>query len=66
MIVEIDRLGSRLLCCGVCRQRCRKIHSRSPVRQWRDLSMRALPLILVYRPFRLQCPRCGVRAEKVP
>lgn len=66
MKVEIDRLGSRLLQCGVCRQRCRQIHSRSPARQWRDLSMRALPLILVYRPFRLCCPRCGVRAEKAP
>ena len=27
MIVHIDRLGGRLLRCGVCRQRCRKVHS---------------------------------------
>lgn len=26
MIVHIDRLGSRLLRCGVCRQRCREVH----------------------------------------
>lgn len=66
LMVEIDRLGTRLLCCGVCRQRCQKIHSRRPARQWRDLSMRGVSLSLVYRPFRVCCPRCGVRAEKVP
>src|ERR1022692_2218678 len=27
MIIHIDRLGSRLLRCGLCRQRCRKVHS---------------------------------------
>ena len=27
MIIHIDRLGKRLLRCGLCRQRCRKVHS---------------------------------------
>src|ERR1017187_9911665 len=27
MIIHIDRLGTRLLRCGLCRQRCRKVHS---------------------------------------
>ncbi len=26
MLVHIDRLGKRLLRCGVCRQRCREVH----------------------------------------
>jgi uncharacterized Fe-S radical SAM superfamily protein PflX len=26
MIIHIDRLGKRLLRCGLCRQRCRKVH----------------------------------------
>jgi len=66
MRVEIDRLGRRLLRCGVCRQRCRAVHSVRPEREWRDLSMRKLPLILRYRPRRVECPRCGVRVEDFP
>jgi len=66
MIVHIDRLGRRLLRCGVCRQRCRKVHSVRKAREWRDLSMRKLPLKLRYRPRRVQCPRCGLRVEDFP
>ena len=66
MIVHIDRLGRRLLRCGVCRQRCRKVHSVRKVREWRDLSMRKLPLKLRYRPRRVECPRCGLRVEDFP
>ena len=66
MIVEIDRLGKRLLRCGVCQQRCRKVHDVRQQREWRDLSMRKLPLILRYHPRRVDCPRCGVRVEDFP
>jgi transposase len=66
MIVYIDRLGRRLLRCGVCRQRCRKVHSVRKAREWRDLSMRKLPLKLRYRPRRVECPRCGLRVEEFP
>jgi transposase len=66
MVVHIDRLGGRLLRCGVCRQRCRKVHSVRKPREWRDLSMRKLPLKLRYRPRRVDCPRCGVRVEDFP
>jgi transposase len=66
LIVQIDRLGGRLLRCGVCRQRCRKVHSVRRAREWRDLSMRKLPLKLRYRPRRVQCPRCGLRVEDFP
>ena len=66
MVVHIDRLGGRMLRCGVCRQRCRKVHSVRKPREWRDLSMRKLPLKLRYRPRRVDCPRCGVRVEDFP
>ena len=59
MVVQIDRLGKRLLRCGVCRQRCREVHDIRGEREWRDLSMRKLPLKLRYRPRRVECPRCG-------
>ena len=66
MVVHIDRLGQRLLRCGVCRQRCREVHSTRPEREWRDLAMRQLPLKLRYYPRRVDCPRCGVRVEDFP
>jgi transposase len=66
MIVYIDRLGERLLRCGVCRKRCRAVHSIRKERVWRDLSMRRLPMKLCYRPRRVVCPRCGVRVEDFP
>ena len=66
MLVYIDRLGKRLLRCGVCRQRCLEVHDIRKQREWRDLSMRKLPLKLCYRPRRVECPRCGVRVEDFP
>jgi transposase len=66
MLVYIDRLGKRLLRCGVCRQRCLEVHDIRKEREWRDLSMRKLPLKLRYQPRRVACPRCGVRVEDFP
>ena len=57
MVVYIDRLGGRLLRCGVCRQRCREVHSKRAEREWLDLSMRKLPLRLRYCPRRIDCPK---------
>ena len=66
MVVFIDRLGQRLLRCGVCRQRCREVQDVRKQRVWKDLSLRKLPLKLCYRPRRVKCPRCGVRVEDFP
>ncbi len=66
MTVHIDRLGRRLLRCGLCRQRCREVYDICKKRTWRDLSMRKLSLRLRYRPRRVDCPRCGVRVEDFP
>jgi transposase len=66
MVAHIDRLGKRLLRCGVCRQRCLEVHSTRKEREWRDLSMRKAALKLRYRPRRVKCPRCGVRVEDFP
>jgi transposase len=66
MVIHIDRLGGRLLRCGLCRRRCQEVHSVGKQREWRDLSMRTLPLKLRYRPRRVRCPRCGVRVEDFP
>jgi transposase len=66
MIIQIERLGNRLLRCGVCRKRCRQVHSVRKERDWRDLAMRKMSLMLRYRPRRVKCPGCGVRVEDFP
>ena len=66
VVVEIDRLGCRRLRCRVCGKPCRRVHNVEEPRSWRDLSLRGLPMILRYRPRRVQYPRCGVRVEEVP
>src|ERR1700729_3518027 len=43
MLVFIDRLGQRLLRCGVRRQRCRGGPEGRKQRVWKDLSLRKLP-----------------------
>jgi hypothetical protein len=53
-IIHVDWLGVRLLRFGLCRQRCRKMHSVRKPRVWRDLSMRKLHV-------ESNAPRCGVR-----
>jgi len=67
MVVFIDQLGTRLLRCGVCRRRCQKVHDVvKKDREWRDLSMQGVLLLLRYHPRRVKCPRCGVRVEDFP
>src|SRR5260370_24365206 len=50
MVVHIDRLGSRLLRCGLCRQRCRKVHSLQKPRGWRGLSISEVAPQLASQP----------------
>ncbi len=66
LIIFIDRMGKRLLRCGVCRKRCLNVHSVRKEREWQDLSMRQSRLILRYCPRRVECLRCGVRVEDFP
>ena len=66
LIIFIDRMGKRLLRCGVCRKRCLHVHSVRKEREWPDLSMRQSRLILRYCPRRVECLRCGVRVEDFP
>lgn len=66
LVAYIDRLGKRLLRCGVCRHRCKEVHDIRSEREWRDLSVRKAPLKLRYCPRRVMCPRCGVRVEDFP
>jgi transposase len=65
-IARVDRLGNRRLRCGHCRGEAKMTRGRRPERSWRDLSIRDKVFWIVYRPFRVLCPRCGLRVEGVP
>lgn len=66
MRVYLDRLGRRLLRCGVCRPRCLEVDDVRTEPEWRALSLRKLPLKLRDRPRRVVGPRGGVRVEDFP
>ena len=51
--------------CGACGQRAPR-YDRQPVRTWRHLSWGRMPACLRYAPWRVSCPRCGVKVEQVP
>lgn len=64
---RVERLGNRHLRCGECGMEVRSTRGRLPnERRWKDLSIRDESLWIIYRPFRVLCPRCGLRVEKVP
>ena len=48
LVAEIERIEGRRLTCGVCSRRTRRIHSRRPRREWRDLRVRDQTLVLAY------------------
>src|SRR5260370_10702414 len=52
LVATIEWMPGRLLTCGRCSRRSRKIHSKQPVREWRDLCVRDQQLVLRYEPRR--------------
>lgn len=52
--------------CSGCGCRTRRIYDRRRDREWRHLDCAGMETTLVYDLRRLDCPRCGVRAELVP
>jgi transposase len=66
LVAYLERIDGKLLTCGHCSRRTRRIHSRRPQRRWRDLRVRDQDLVLVYSPVRVQCLACGPRLEFLP
>ena len=51
--------------CGACGKRAPR-YDRQPERRWRHLSWGRMSACLRYAPWRVSCPRCGVKVERVP
>ena len=63
---KAEEVDGRLPRCGHCGKPVHRTKGHTRPREWRDLKMRHLPLVIAYTPRRVVCPTCGVRVEKVP
>ncbi len=66
IVAEIERIKQRRLRCSGCGGEVKHTAGRRPLRRWRDLRLRDRPLVLASQPYRVRCPRCGGRVERVP
>jgi transposase len=67
VVAHLERWGNRALGCGECGRASPHVATtRRPARRWRDLTLRDCRLVLTYAPYRVHCPRCGLRVERVP
>jgi len=64
-VAEIEPATAVPICSG-CFQTVEKVHDRKRDRDWRALDVCGVKLLLEYDLKRVNCPRCGVRAELVP
>jgi transposase len=67
-VIEIGieaRKGTRARC-RCCQKPAPVYDTRREPRRWRFISVWAIAVFLVYRPRRVDCPRCGVHVEYLP
>jgi len=62
---RVKRIGQRRLKCGRCGRKA-AVRNQMRERRWQDLRVLTHPLVIVYAPSRVICPRCGVRVERLP
>lgn len=55
----------RLSRCPSCSRKAPR-YDRQPVRRWRHLPWGRCAVQLLYEPWRVNCPRCGILVEKAP
>jgi len=64
--VEIKaRKGSKAKCSG-CGYSTNSVYDRQPWRRYEFVPLWGMRVFLLYRPRRVNCPRCGVLTERVP
>ncbi|RMD59651.1 hypothetical protein D6833_11125 [Candidatus Parcubacteria bacterium] len=65
LLATLERKKRRRLPCSGCG--CRgKVYDTLPVRRWRHLPLWGIPVFIAYAPRRVDCPRCGVKVERIP
>lgn len=54
-------------CCPVCRQKCPGYdHQAKEEVRWRANSLNGVPVVIMYKPIRINCPEHGVLTEYLP
>lgn len=65
LVVTFEAKLRRHLPCGKCGTRAHR-HDRLPERVWQHVPLWGYPVFLVYRPWRVRCPYCGIKREELP
>jgi transposase len=65
LVINLEAKRRRLLPCSHCGARSRR-HDRLPKRTWDHVPIWGIPVFLVYRPWRVRCPKCGIKREHLP
>jgi len=63
--IDLDAKRRRKLPCSICGKRARP-KDKLKERSWRHVSLWGIGVRLHYRPRRVECPKHGVRVEKIP
>lgn len=65
LVVDLDKVRRRRLECSGCLERAPG-YDRLGLRRWRHVPLWGIPVVLRYRPWRVDCAACGVRVEAIP
>jgi transposase len=65
VVVTFEAKKRRHLPCSKCGTRSPR-HDRLPKRTWLHVPLWGIASFLVYRPWRVRCPRCGIKREALP
>ena len=63
--IHLDLVHRRKLSCSGCDGRY-PVRDRLKERSWRHVPMWNIPVTIRYRPARVNCPKCGIKVEKIP
>jgi transposase len=63
--IHIERSGRRAPICSGCKRPTSKRRDWK-IRAWDDLPWAGHPVTLIGPVYRLRCPRCGIRTERIP
>jgi transposase len=65
LVVEVRERAHRPGCCSECGEP-RPGYDRLPAREFEYVPLWGIPVYFLYALRRVQCPRCGVKVERVP
>lgn len=65
IVIHMERIKRRHLPCSRCNQRT-VVRDRLPSRRWRHVPLWGIPVQIIYRPWQVACPECGIKVEAIP